>query len=188
MNYIDLYHANKSADGIFLCLDAGVLTADLSNVYDGFFSKTDADTLKPYLKKGMSLYSCSIQEAKIIKARNMHKTPENMTVLRSLCNVRDNNILDMFADFIFGSGSNMIELEDLLPYVPTKADSIREASRGSRLNFLKYEVIRLKGRIAAKLGYDAIQIPINGHSHILIVNPNVPWRKLESANEALIAA
>ncbi|HHF0555541.1 hypothetical protein [Vibrio parahaemolyticus] len=179
MSYTDFYHANKSANGIALRLDVGLLNDDVSNVFDGFFANENPETLKSYEDKGMSIYKCSINKENILSSRNLKKTPQNMEILKSICNVDDGNILDMFSDFIFLGRSNVVDLEAFIDVIPTKADYTPNATKAGKLNFLKHEIIRLKGRIAAKLGYDGIKMTIKGQTLVLIVNPLIEWQYVE---------
>ncbi len=179
-DYIKLYHASNDPEGISLSSkEADKFEGRRINTFDGFFAKRTIEEQFNMIKAGKYIYHCDISASKIAARKDLIKNDDALSLICREIRTSDFNIADMLADLVFTpKHEQTYSCNDLVGIVQTKISHDQNASYEMKIKALRFEIIRIMGRVAKQQGYDALRLmQPGGRVDILVVSESVHWIK-----------
>lgn len=135
-----------------------------SNIFDGIFASSYYGVADSH---GEHVYAYDVNDENIANSQNLSSEYKKVyAFLMKELNIANVDDVEEIADrVIWDNCSDIDEFADLL----TRAE-------GKDTGSLSWELQRLRGRVAASLGYDAVEMDDEHGTSYLIVNPDIKGR------------
>ncbi|MFZ4835776.1 hypothetical protein [Rouxiella sp. Mn2063] len=158
-----LFHGSYSNTAPVIKIGAYAL-GSLDNVFDGLFASPDREVAASH--GGNCVYSYVVDDGKIATSSDLDARYEEVyAFLVSELNISADDVAEI-ADRVMSDDSS--DITDFAEILSPRSDAF-DGGEGD----LSWELQRLRGRVAAHLGYDAVEMDDEHGTSYLIVNPAV---------------
>lgn len=157
-----LFHGSYSSTAPVMQIGQFTQVNGSENLYDGIFASDSMDSASSH---GCGfVYTYEINDEKIASSRDLdNRTEEVYAFLRAELNIDD--VAEIADRIMWDNDSDCEDFADIL--------SPRSNAFDGGAGDLSWELQRLRGRVAAHLGFDAVEMEDEHGTSYLIVNPAI---------------